>query len=489
MKSLEIQNPIAIPLSDEQRAAYDAAMRGESVVANACAGSGKSHLLRAVAKNISIPCESVTFSRALADEEIAVFSGYNHITSLNFHRRGLRLCGNVDVDNKKIFKIAFTYDNEHAQAIANLVEKMKMEAYGIYENALTIEAICAKYGFDEKFIGDAKKTLADSDAMVRVVDFADMMRFPVLQGRKAILDGLILLDEVQDYTPLAWAFLRDCLTKSSSQVFMIGDPSRQMLMPFVGASADIFDVMSNYFGCTAYKLTENRRCSQAVVNAAPFKGDMVALSDAPLGEVGTRSLAEVIAEITAGEHSEAAILSEANAPLVLLGIQLLTKGVPCQMREAKLMGKILSVAIKFLDTRTTNVGDIAPKCRKAMEQAVADGEDVQERLDIIACIEALELYCLSKQILKPTFTRNGRGFRPVHPIQQALNILLTSDKGITLLTGHTAKGLEWNTVFHLAGKVKAPEQAWQEHQANCVAHVIATRAKLNFYTLAMPASA
>jgi hypothetical protein len=87
---------------------------------------------------------------------------------------------------------------------------------------------------------------------------------------------------------------------------------------------------------------------------------------------------------------------------------------------------------------------------------------------------------------KRNFKTGKPVWKPIHPILKALRRMLNSNEGITLLTGHTAKGLEWHTVFHLPAKVKAPKQAWQEHQQNCLAHVIATRAKMEFYTLEVP---
>jgi hypothetical protein len=475
-------NHSKFPLSSEQQAVSDASLSGLSVAVDSCAGSGKSHTARAVAMNYNGPVNSIPFSAKGSDDEIARYAGFGNITALNFHKRGIRLCPASDVDTRKLHGIATKIDGENADAIAALAQHLKCEAYGIWENALTVEQIAIKYGIDEKFIPHAIECLKQSDAMTTVIDLDDMLRMPVITGRKQILDGLVVLDEVQDYTPASWMFLSRCLVTPQTQVLMIGDPSRQCLMAFAGANAGLFDIMADYFGCKRLKLTVNRRCSKAVVANAPHKGDMVALDDAPMGEVGTKNLSDIIEAVGRGEYSEAAILSEANAPLVSLGINLLTKGIPVQMRAGRLDKMIMRHAFKFLDTRKYPIGTIAENMRKESAEA-EDGESLAERQDVTKCIEALELYCLSKQLVKPKFMKVGRGFRPINPIQQALEILVGSTKGITLLTGHTAKGLEWGTVFHLVGKMKAPEQDWQEAQGACLSHVIATRAKLNHYTL------
>lgn len=488
--TLEIANPFKIPFSFEQGNAYAAIMRGRSVVVPACAGAGKSYLARGTGKNYNGNVESVPFGRALADEEIGIYKDFPNIRSLNFHRRGMRLCGaGVEVDSAKVKDIAVKYDPDYYMAITNLVTAMKREGYGIYEKALPVEEIAAKYGIDEEFIDKAKLVLADSDNMKGLLDFEDMLRFPVLAGRRETLTGLIILDEVQDYTPLAWQFLRDCLLTKDSHVLMIGDPERQMLMSFVGASTEIFSEMATYFNCETHKLTVNRRCSQNVVANAPFKGDMVALPDAPMGEYGHKEMTKVIEEIMDGKYENDAVLSEANAPLVQMGLNLLTKKIPCRMRVTRLENLIMRHAFRFLDTRKCPLGEIAIRLTNELKESMNDGEEISnDRQDVINCIAALESYCLAQQILKTKFMKVGRKLRPIHPIQQALEMLLTSDKGITLLTGHTAKGLEWNTVFHLPAAMKAPKQDWQEHQQNCLAHVIGTRARLNHYILSLPAT-
>jgi hypothetical protein len=242
--------------------------------------------------------------------------------------------------------------------------------------------------------------------------------------------------------------------------------------------------MTEFFGCKKHKLTVNRRCAKSIVESAPFRGEMVALDDAPMGTVTSAEAEDVINEIREGLHQTAAILSEANAPLVQLAINFLTLGIKCQMRTAKIEPLILRVAYNFLDTRKHKIGTIADKCATQIRKESPDGSIDKDTMDIINCISALEEYCLAAGLFKTTFNKGSRGkWIPCHPIMQALKSLAESNEGVSLLTGHVSKGLEWDTVFHLPARVKAPANEWQEHQANCVAHVIATRARMKFVTL------
>lgn len=475
------------PLSDEQQAVVDAVLSGKSVAVNAGAGSGKTHTTRAIGKNFEGQVHDIQFSAKGAENAGIAYQGFANVSTQNFHKRGNALCGGAEVDVQKVYRLAQEIDDEHANAISSLTTRFKQEAHGIDSKCLTPDQIAFKYGIDSKFISPALACLKKSDEMTKVIDLDDMLRMPVLMGRKNILTGLIILDEVQDYTPNSFAFLANCLTTPDSQVIMVGDPSRQCLMAFAGADFTIFERMANHFNCEMFAMNENRRCSQAVVANAPFKGNMRALANAPQGEVGCKPINEILEAVMNGQFTNDAIISEANAPLLQIGISLLSKGVSVRMRAERLEKMIIRHAYKFLDTRKYQVGQIATSMR-AETVETDDGSEPDGREDVINCIEALENYCLAKQMVKTTFnvsmSYGKKKFKPVHPIQQALGQMLNSDKGITLLTGHTAKGLEWNTVFHLQGKVRNPDQDWQSHQANCLQHVIATRARLNHYTLA-----
>ncbi len=480
-----------IPLSDEQMGAVQAALSGSSVAVDSCAGSGKSHTAFALAVNYSGPVHSIPFSRNGADTEKAKYKGFSHVQASNFHVHGLNLLrnnlGKIETDFSKVNKLATEIDGKNGEIIANLVTFLKNEAYGIHENAPTAESIADKYEIDKKFCEPALQVLAKSDADKRTVDFPDMLRLPVLLGLNEGLKGLIILDEVQDYTPSAFCLLRSSILHPDSSkwhIFMIGDPSRQALMMFAGANPKLFDEMAEFFGCARKNLTVNRRCSKAVINAAPFKGDMQPLPDAPEGFVGNIPVDELVQKLENREHSEDAVLSEANAPLVLLGIKLLTKGVPVKMRLDRLNKLLMRYCYPFLRLEKFPVGTMAENLRKKAAEDFAETGEVDSDLDdVIKCVDALETYCLANGILKVAWPKAYvKGCHPDHPIQQALK-KLAGDTGVTLMTGHTAKGLEWNTVFHLPGKMKAPTQAWQVDQANCLAHVIATRAKLNHYTV------
>lgn len=478
----QIANPLPFPLSNEQRAAYNGIMNGQNIAVPACAGSGKSFTAFSIVSNYTKLVVSIPFSNKQWESEKIKFTNCPHVDSLNFHKRGKAMLGNVDVDNNKLRSLAQQINPEKAEQIAHFTAKLKSEAFGLgYDHALNIDQITEKYNIPVSLIPDIIECLKQSDAIKNIIDIQDMLRFPVLLGlTRHYPNALLLLDEVQDYTPDAWLFIKNCIYTPSNQIFMIGDFDHQLLMAFAGAKRELFDEMADFFNCEKLHFVENRRCSKQVVANARNKGAMVALSDAPEGYFGNITLNECIDTIKQGKHEQDAILCETNAPLIKLGIDLMSKGVSCQMRTEKLNKLIVRYCYRFLDTRKYQVGMMANELRKVQAQNInsESGAPDESFDDVIKVVEMLESYCLANGITKPTWSYK----KPIHPIQQALQ-KLTNGNGITLLTGHTAKGLEWETVFHLQGKPKEPTQPHEVHQAECLAHVIDTRAKLNLYRI------
>lgn len=472
-----------VPLSEEQAAAFNSISNKKSASIDACAGSGKSHTTRAMARAYGGPVLTMPFSRALAEAEREAFKGRDNINSINFHAAGRRLSGDCEVDNSKLKRLA--NGDEKMEKAIELCTMLKNEAVGTFSDSLNPAEVAKKYGFNSDLINPAIQLLALSDADKKSVDFADMLRFPVLQGRTNLVskNTLVLLDEVQDYTPASFEFLTKCIAPKGSLIATVGDKDRQALQQFCGATPKLFDSISDFYECEKMQITFNRRCAKKIVSNAPFKGDMKALPDAPEGEISALSQSEVIEAALKGEYSKDAIISETNAPLVLMGIQMLTNGIPVQMRTARLEGQILRyVGFKLLDLRFTKIGEIAIKARQAYAEKFPESENAEAE-DVFKAVEALELYCMANNLTKVSWMKkNGRNL-PVNPIIQALNRLCSCTNGITLLTGHSSKGLEWEKVFYLPGKMKPSKADWQLHQSNCLAHVISTRAKTSYISL------
>jgi hypothetical protein len=397
---------------------------------------------------------------------------------LNAHKRGNRmLIGKPKMEKGKLYKIAEQIDGKNAQPIAELAGKMKVEGFGIVNH--DAGAIADKYGVDEKFIGDAVTTLKESDKNRTIVDFDDMLRFPVLDQIKRPVNGFILIDEAQDYNPNMCEFLK-LFIGDKTKGLVTGDAERQALQQFAGGDPATFYKLAEVLNCETIPLTYNFRCVKSIVaNANEFyPSDMEPAPGNCEGEVGETSINDL-----EGLDDNSAILSEMNSPLLSFVITQIEQNKSVQFRPGKLWEKCQSAMWGLMDTRKYPIGTIADRAEeKAIEYAGDKGVD-SDKLESIKCVRLLENLCLSLNMTKVKWNYKT----PVHPIQQILEMLAKNNSGPFAMTGHTAKGLQWDNVYHI-NKVPAPRpnvtpKPWEIHQWRCVGYVIRTRAIQRHMTL------
>jgi hypothetical protein len=497
---------LRIPLSEVQISVRDAVLDGKSVAVNACAGSGKTHTAIATAKCYDGKVKFLCLMTNLREDIAAKTADSYHINVNNYHKEGYAMLGKPKFDDEKMFSLVKSMPVPEDIPLGKVVElarKLKAEAVGTWDLALLPYEVAVKYRFSETLVEYAETLLKLSDEKRDVVDFQDMLRFPVMEKMNINFDGLLVCDEVQDFSPDAFQFVKLYKVK---QVLLIGDVERQCIMQFTGANSSLFGAMAAHFDCNRYAMEENRRCSHAVIRNARHKGQMTGISTTIEGSVGEMPKETFIEECLAGKHATSAVMSECNAPVLTLAIQLLVKGVQVQVRADKLQKLINSAAYPFLLSEKVGkdyvfknpLGTIAQAMRNASTETGEDG--VQKPAidsDIIDCIEALESLAMAKGMVKSKFERNGSKWKVIHPIYQALALLLESKSGIVCLTGHTAKGLEWDHTFHLPSKGEVIRdmhewsqengkdlQDWECEQWNCVGHIIDTRARISHTILA-----
>jgi hypothetical protein len=508
----------------EQAAILEACSNGQSVWADAGAGCGKTYLADAASlthAKAGKPVRQLVFMKALAESQKAKHANNVLVSPQTIHSFGYGMLVSAGIIRKVVQKTkngktysannVTTGDDKISQhvgkaiadaelgdegvrlerPITDLVRLAKTE--GVFlpsDHAPTMMDVAKKHGLlsDDIVPRLAEVALRASDADRTNIDQSDMIRLPVLLGFRSYVErgSLVVVDECQDYNLAMALLLTECIAPKGTQVLLVGDKDHQSLMQFTGARPELTDVMAEHYGCVRMPLTVNFRCSKAVLRNACGR-PLQPRPDAPEGEVGTVQMNSFMRDIEAGTIGEgAAVLSEANLPLIVLGLRLLANGIPVQMRADKLEGQVRRFCYRYIpgafDTRKTKIGQLSDKIRQAMNAVEREGGEIPEDdKEMLKALDSLETYCLSQGILESRYNVGTRSFE--HPIQIALHKLLTGTKGVTLCTGHTSKGLEWETVYHLPAKVKTPELDWQVHQAFCLMHVIQTRAKLAFYTV------
>jgi len=86
----------------------------------------------------------------------------------------------------------------------------------------------------------------------KTVDFTDQVWLPVKLDAKFPKIGDLFVDEVQDLTPLQYAFIKKC---NAERYIFVGDP-KQAIYAFTGADANAFRSCKTQFNCHQLPLTQ-----------------------------------------------------------------------------------------------------------------------------------------------------------------------------------------------------------------------------------------
>lgn len=267
----------------------------------------------------------------------------------------------------------------------------------------------------------------------------------------------VFVDEAQDLSALNQYMLRKMVTK---RLIAVGD-SKQAIYGFRGAMHDSMDTLKTVFApMSTLTLSTTFRCAKAIVDHVQDHAPGIRAADwAPIGEVAhLRSLA------THAILPGSLVACRNHAPLLKLGLKLLRDGIPATFIKGDIRKAIEKIITKIARDPSTSTEDLL----KALDAFEFNNQDSAAVADRIECIRVL-----------------AEGTRTVADILSKIAaIFAVEDAAITLGTGHAAKGLEFENVYHLdswripSRYASTPEQIQQEYNIN---YVIATRAKKRLY--------
>lgn len=473
--------------TDEQSAIIEFALGNpkRNILINALAGAAKTSTLRFLAKYESIePTLSVAFNKRIADEMSKVLPG--HIRCATMNSVGHRVWGSavgkrLTLETKKNYNLVKDLidglprrgDREAAWDIfgdiTKAISRAKLSGYvpaGTAQGRSLLSADDFFGGLDEApdnwFIDLVNSALARGivQAYAGLIDFDDQIYMPTLFGGSFPTHKRVRVDEAQDLSPLNHAMV-DRLVPSGTQLTAVGDPW-QSIYAFRGADTTSMTRLRERFDMHEMTLSVSFRCPIAVIENVHWRvPHMKWPAWAKLGRVETL---ETWNADTIPDNS--AIICRNNAPLLSCALALLRakRGVHLVGTD---LGPQLIRALKKLGPPELEQKDVfdainqweAEKLRRARNAAVV--ADKAECLRVFAefgpTLGAAIAYC------EHIFAAKG-------PIQ--------------LLSGHKAKGLEWNTVYHLdPHRIPSPwakegEALEQEHNLK---YVIETRPKAELF--------
>lgn len=459
--------------TDEQISITDL-VRGTSdnIMVNALAGSGKTTTLELIqAASPDKPVLCLAFNKRIADEMAKRFPSTTTVRT--FNAMGHRIWGktyNVTLSKKKVQELLSGYieelrgdDRREVSGaywdVVSAVGYAKSIGYvpdGKYPQAKRLASRAAFHASLEETPSEFLAEVID-DVLLRSIkaafagsiDHNDQVYMPALFGGTFPRFPLVLGDEAQDWSPVDHQLLNKLVT---NRLCAVGDP-QQSIYAFRGALVGGMGKLRQKFEMTEADLSISFRCPQAVVESVRWHVPHFRWIK-PGGIVG-----ELRNPTLASFTDNSAIICRNNAPLFRLAFQLLGAKRSVSVAGSEIGPKLIGILKKIGDDRD-NKAELVAKI-DAWEQeklAKANGGDATIK-DMASCMRLFASFgaSLSSAVahVEHLFKQQGT---------------------IKLLTGHKAKGLEFDTVYHLD-----PWLIGDSDQEKNLRYVISTRAKAALY--------
>lgn len=417
----------------EQQAITSAVASGNNCMVNALAGCAKTtSIVQSVRLGVSTLC--LAFNVRIKEElalripsaKVMTLNGLGHQAISSALRK------RPEVDNGKLYKLAKDkgLGKEDTQDVISIVRKARQAGIipsGQPGHGLTPDEdhVWESFAQDELcnplLLVPARQVHRESYRLAatgKLIDFDDQIYISALVLGAFPRFDCVFVDEAQDLSSLNHAQLRKL--SGSPQLVAVGDP-RQAIYAFRGADHHSMTHLRELRpSWQDLSLTLTFRCPKAVVSR---------LSSHAVGfQAASTNLPGEVAALTSWSPlggGSAAVICRNNKPLVKLAFRLLRARVPFVL-NGRDMGRTMRRLYTSLPTKAK--ASIPLAIGNCLERMESD----PKRRDQWEALAAVLEDCPPDRI-EPTLEAMAR------PKEGAL----------TLTTGHKAKGLEWEIVYHL----------------------------------------
>jgi DNA helicase II / ATP-dependent DNA helicase PcrA len=429
--------------TEEQIAIIDAAVSSpHNLQIRAYAGCGKTSTLERIDLALGeAPRLCLAFNKRIAQEMSGRLLPTTECRTLNSlgHRIWAKtITSRIVINPRKTMELFRAYVADHPKAMAN-------HLWSNYDAIKTAVDYAKAVGYipqgatwwekrlTEDFTSNLEEPLPDSacrDAVESILgesirlayagnlDFNDQLYMPALFGGAFPKFPLIMVDEVQDLSPINHAMVRK-LVGSDRRLIAVGDEF-QSIYGFRGADTGGMAKQRTAFNMSSLGLSISFRCPEAIVANARWRApDFKAIRPG-----GTVEALQGLDLTTIFDGS--AFICRNNMPLFRLAILLLTAGRSVSMAGTDIGPRLIGILKRFGDESQPR----AVVLDKIDEWEA--GRDSPTAKDLAEC---LRLFAF----MAPTL-----GGAIAHA-----EYVLWQTGAIHLTTGHKAKGLEWPRVYHL----------------------------------------
>jgi len=286
-------------------------------------------------------------------------------------------------------------------------------------------------------------------AYAGTIDYNDQLYMATLFGGSFQYYPLLMVDERQDFSPINAEMLA-IYREKGTRVIAVGD-EYQSIYAFRGAVQDGMQKAAEEPDCIVANLSVSFRCPSEIVKHQTRNPELTWSREG--GKVtGINNLH--VSDIS----DDSVVICRNNAPLFSLALRLLRDRRAVTITGTDIGGKIVKIMNKFgPDTmKQEQVVDAIERWRQdklAVESTTAS--DTADCMRVFACFGKT----LSEATGYAEFLFKQRG-------------------PVTLTTGHKAKGLEWERVYHLDPFLIRVDK---EEQEKNLSYVITTRSANELY--------
>jgi Superfamily I DNA and RNA helicases len=464
----------------EQQAIIEAALTTpDSLLINALAGAAKTTTLDMICRALPPqPILSLAFNKRIAEEMVKRLPG--HVAAHTMNSIGHRVWS-AAIGRRLVVNKDKSYDFLKAH-IEELPRAQRREAQETFSETLAAIRQAKIQGYVPPSIGKPG-LISDADfyaglddeapehivnsvlcASIRAayegaIDFDDQIYMSVLFGGTFPRYPLVMVDEAQDLSGINHAMLEKLA--QGSRLIAVGDP-HQSIYAFRGAVVNSMVRLREKFNMKEMTLSISFRCPRTVVQRAQRRVPFMQWAEWAIeGLVADRSPFHG-KDIIDGS----AIICRNNAPLFSLALRLVRSG-----RGVRLVGT-----------------DLGPALVRALKKL---GPEEMEQAHLLDSIDAWEADMIVRGKAPAAIHDKGECFRVFAKFGKTLGesvayaeALFKQSGPIHLLSGHKAKGLEWDTVYYLdpwriPSKYARTDDELQQ-EAN-IDYVITTRAKKELF--------
>lgn len=474
----------------EQSAIIEAAKGSkDSLLISALAGAAKTSTLEMICHALPVqPILCLAFNKRIAEEMKNRLPGHVSVKTMNALGHGIwaAACARrLVVDTKKSYSLL-------KEKVDALPRQQRMNAYDSFSDTLKAIGKAKLSGYVPEGRFDHARRIIDRNRYIESsadwtdpedvswdlvdevltdsirlayegkIDFDDQIYMPTLFGGTFPKFPLIMVDEAQDLSALNHAMLDRLVV---GRLIAVGDPY-QSIYAFRGAVVSGMASLQIRHKMTEMNLSTSFRCPRAIVRKAQTRAPHMNWPD--WAEEG--AIHEPKEWPAASIPEGAAIICRNNAPLFRLGFALIRAGRGVSIVGADI-GPGLVKVLKKLGPESMSQNDVflaIDKWEAERERKAKSRESVADRA------ECLRVFAEHGNTLSGSIAYAEHLFKSQGTIQ--------------LLSGHKAKGLEWNIVYHLdphripSPWARSPEDLEQERN---IEYVITTRAKKELWLVTM----